>query len=175
MGNQMSVHINDRTFTDILLLNVIEQSLDGRIAQAIHKEFVDYMAKKGIQRPNAKPWENLAIEFKLSNLNQARSYHEKLALINCEPALKDEDKTNVTSFTDDEVLIMAKQEHQRYINEKIEDGWVYAPIRDDKKKYHDCLLEWDKLSKEVQKWDKEPVRNMIGILDAVGYGMYRKE
>jgi ribonuclease HI len=175
MGNQMSVHLNDRKFTDILLIKVIEQSLEGRIAQAIHQNYVEYMAKKGKQRPNTKPWENLAIEFKLSNLNQARSYHEKLALINCGMALKDKNKTNVTLFTDDEVLIMAKQEHQRWIDEKIEDGWVYAPVRDDKKKHHDCIIEWEKLSEEVQNWDKEPVRNIIGVLDAVGYGVYRKE
>jgi hypothetical protein len=183
MGNQLSVHLNDRKFTDILLIKVIEQSLEGKIAQAIHKNFVDYMAKKGIQRPNAKPWENLAIEFKLSNLNQARSYREKLALINCEMTLKDENKANITLFIEnpedkeviDEVLIMAKQEHQRWIDEKIEDGWVYAPVRDDQKKHNPCLVEWEKLSEEVQNWDKEPVRNMIEILDAVGYGVYRKK
>ncbi|GHT67355.1 hypothetical protein AGMMS50239_30380 [Bacteroidia bacterium] len=182
MGNQMSVHLNDRKFTDILLIKVIEQSLEGRIARAIHENYVDYMTKKGKQRPNTKPWENLDIEFKLSNLNQARSYHEKLALINCEMALKNENKTPVTSFTEnpedkeviDEVLIMAKQEHQRWMDEKTEDGWVYAPVRDDRKKHHDCLIEWDKLSKEVQNWDKEPVRNMIGILENVGYEVYRK-
>ncbi|MDR0864568.1 MAG: AAA family ATPase, partial [Candidatus Symbiothrix sp.] len=174
MGNQMSVHLNDRKFTDILLLKVIEQSLDGRIAQAIHQNYVEYMAKKKNQRPNTKPWENLTIEFKLSNLNQARSYHEKLALINCKMTLKDENKKRVTSFTKQEVLIMAKQEHQRWIDEKIEDGWVYASVRDDKKKHHDCIIEWDKLSEEVQNWDKEPVRNIIGVLDAVGYGVYRK-
>jgi hypothetical protein len=174
MGNQMSFHLNDRTFTDILLIKVMEQSLEGRIAQAIHQNYVEYMAKKKNQRPNTKPWKNLAIEFKLSNLNQARSYHEKLALINCEMTLKDENKKRVTSFTKQEVLIMAKQEHQRWIDEKIEDGWVYAPVRDDKKKHHPYITEWDKLSKEVQNWDKDPVRNMIGVLDTVGYGVYRK-
>jgi hypothetical protein len=176
MGNQMSVHLNDRKFTDILLIKVIEQSFEGRIAQAIHKNYVDYMTKKGIQRPNTKPWENLTIEFKLSNLNQARSYHEKLTLIDCESALKDENKPPVTSFTeDDEVLIMAKQEHQRWMDEKIAGGWVYALKRDDKQKHTPYLTEWDNLSEEVQNWDKEPVRNMIGVLDAVGYGVYRKE
>jgi hypothetical protein len=74
----------------------------------------------------------------------------------------------------DEVLIMAKQEHQRWIDEKIEDGWVYAPKRDDLKKHHNCLVEWDKLTEEVQNWDKDPVRNIIEVLDVVGYGVYRK-
>ncbi|MDR1594503.1 MAG: AAA family ATPase [Prevotellaceae bacterium] len=175
MGNQMSVHLNDRKFTDILLINVLEQSLEGKIARAIHEKYIEYMTEKQRKQPNRKPWEELAIEFKLSNLNQARSYSEKLALIKCEMALKDENKEAVTAFTDDEVLLMAKQEHQRWMNEKTEDGWIYAPIRDDKKKHHNCFAEWDKLSEEVQNWDKEPIRNMIEILKKVGYGVYKVE
>ena len=175
MGNQLSVHLNNRKFTDILLLPVIENSLEGKIAQKIHEKYVGDMTNKQKKRPNVRPWEELSVEFKLSNLNQARSYHEKLALVQCEMVLKDENREAVLEFTEEEVLPMAKQEHQRWMDEKIDDGWVYAPIRDDKKKRHDCLVEWDKLSKEVQNWDKEPVRNMIGILDNVGYGVYRKE
>jgi hypothetical protein len=175
MGSQMSVHLNGRKFTDILLINVLEQSLEGRIAWAIHEKFVRYMTDKQKKRPNAKPWEELSVEFKLSNLNQARSYREKLALIKCEMTLKDENREAVTAFTDDEVLPMAIQEHQRWMDEKTEDGWVYAKVRNDSKKHHDCLVEWDKLSEEVQNWDKEPVRNMIEILDHVGYGVYKVE
>jgi len=174
MGSQMSVHLNDRKFTDILLINVIEQSFEGRIAQAIQENFLKYMTVKQIKRPNAKPWKKLSIEFKLSNINQARSYPEKLALINCEMMLKDKSREAVISFNDNEVLIMAKQEHQRWIDEKIEDGWIYAPIRDDKKKHNPYLVGWDQLSEEVQNWDKDPVRKMIEILDSMGYGVYRK-
>jgi hypothetical protein len=175
MGNQMFLHLNDRKFTDILLLPIIENSLEGRIARAIHKKYTGYMTEKQRKRPNAKPWEELSTEFKLSNLNQAGSYREKLSLIKCEMALKDENRKAVTVFTEDEVLLMAKQEHRRWINEKTEDGWVYAEVRNDGKKHHDCLIEWDKLSEEVQNWDKEPVRNMIEILDKVGYGVYKME
>ncbi|MDR2120503.1 MAG: hypothetical protein LBP64_06480, partial [Tannerella sp.] len=175
MGSQMSVHLNDRKFTDILLINILEQSLEGRIAQAIHRKYTEYMTERQKKQPNRKPWDELSLEFKLSNLNQARSYREKLALIRCEMALKDENREAVTAFTDEEVLRMAKQEHQRWTYEKIEDGWVYAEVRNDSKKHHDCLVEWDKLSEEVRNWDKEPVRNMIEILDNVGYGVYKKE
>ena len=173
MGSQMSVHLNDRKFTDILLIKVIEQSPEGKTAQAVHEKYLRYIADTQIKRPNVKPWENLSVDIKLSNLNQARSYREKLALVKCEMTLKDESREAVTSFQDDEVLMMAKQEHQRWMDEKIEDGWVYSEVRDDAKKRHDCLVEWDKLSEEVQNRDKEPVRNMIGILDSVGYGVYR--
>jgi hypothetical protein len=68
---------------------------------------------------------------------------------------------------------MAKQEHRRWMAEKKEDGWIYAPVRNDKKKHHNCLVEWDKLGEDVQNWDKDPVRNMIDILDKVGYGVYK--
>ena len=171
--NQISVHVNDRIFTDILLIEAIEQSIEGKIAKAIHENYVRYMTDKQIKRPNVKPWEDLSIAFKLSNLNQARNYREKLALIKCEMTLKDESREAVTAFTDDEVLLMAKQEHQRWWDEKTENGWMKAPFRDDMKKRHNCFVEWDELSEEEKNKDKEPVRNMIKNLDTVGYGVYR--
>lgn len=175
LGEQLSVHVNTRAFTDLLLLPVIENSTEGQIAQMIHSRYYDMMTKKGVRRANVKPWKDLSPHFKTSNINQARSYADKLALIGCEMKLRQSEGTVVASFTDKQIEKMAIQEHERWCAEKIEEGWEYASVRNDEKKQNDCLVEWSDLRDDVREWNREPVRNMLSILGAVGYAVYRKQ
>ncbi|MCL2105826.1 MAG: RyR domain-containing protein [Oscillospiraceae bacterium] len=174
MGSQMEAHIPVRAFTNLLLLDVIENSTEGEIARQIHEEYRETMAAQGKKRPNCMPWEELSPHFKLSNINQAMNYRETLALIGCEMHPAKPDKPPLKRFTESEILVMAKREHDRWVAEKIEDGWAYAPVRNDDKKLHDCLVSWEALSEEVQGWDKDPCANMIPILGGMGYGVYRR-
>ncbi len=174
LGSQLAAHVSVRAFTNLLLLDVIENSTEGDIARQIHAEYCESMALKGKKRPNCKPWEALSPHFKLSNISQAMSYREKLALIGYEMRPLEPGKPPLKRFTESELLTMAKQEHERWMHEKIEEGWAYAPVRNDDKKLHDCLVPWDQLSEEVQGWDKEPCANIIPILGEMAYGVYRK-
>ena len=174
LGSQLAAHVPVRAFTNLLLLDVIENSTEGEIARQIHMEYCKSMGSKGKGRPNCKPWEQLSPHFKLSNFNQAMSYREKLALIGCEMRPAEPGVPPLEGFNESEILTMAKQEHERWAHEKIEDGWTYAPVRNDDKKLHDCLVPWEKLSEEVQGYDKEPCANIIPILREMGYGVYRK-
>ena len=196
LGEQMEIHVSDRRFTDILLINEIIASPLGEIAQKIHRQYYESM-KDGPHknRPNVKPWEELAMEFMLSNIDLARSYDEKLRLIGYRKAIlgaKDnngQELEQITKFKefkpeeiekdpqkakDDQVLQMAMQEHDRWMLEKLESGWSYAPARDDDHKLHDCLVPWNELPDEIKEWDKDPVRDMIPILESQGYGIYKK-
>jgi len=174
VGEQMKIHVSDRKFTDILLIDAICASPKGQIAMEIHRRYCKEMADTGVVRPNVKPWDELAMEFKLSNLNQAQSYEEKLRLIGCKMEPIDATKAAVLEFTAGETLLMAKQEHERWMQEKLEEGWSYSPVRNDDKKLHDCLVSWEDLTDEVRNWDMEPVRNIVSILQSQGYGIYRK-
>jgi len=174
LGIQMAAHVSVRAFTNLLLQDVIENSIDGEIARHIHEDYRESMAAQGKNRPNCVLWENLSPHFKLSNINHAMSYREKLELIGCEMRPITPGKPPLKRFTEKEILVMAKQEHNRWMQEKIEDGWTSAPVRNDEKKLHDCLVPWEELTEEVQGWDKEPCANMIPILSEMGYGVYRK-
>ena len=174
VGDQMAAHVPVRAFTNLLLQDIIERSTDGEIAKMIHEEYCEDMKAQGKKRPNCVPWGKLSMHFKLSNISHAMSYREKLELIGCEMRPFTSEKTPLKKFTDKEILDMAIHEHNRWVQEKIDDGWTYASVRNDDKKLHDCLVPWNKLSEEVQGWDKEPCRNIIPILGKIGYGVYRK-
>jgi len=174
LGIQMAAHVSVRAFTNLLLLDVIENSVDGEIARKIHEEYCESMAAQGKKRPNCVPWEALSPHFKLSNINHAMSYREKLELIGCEMRPITPEHPPLKRFTKNDILTMAKQEHDRWMHEKLEDGWTFAPVRNNDKKLHNFLVPWEELTEEVQGYDKEPCANIIAILGRMGYGVYRK-
>ena len=174
IGSQMDAHIPVQAFTNLLLLDVLENSTEGVIARQIHTAYCESMEEQGEMRQNCVPWETLSPHFKLSNISQAMSYREKLEMIGCEMRPLMPGQPPLESFTEKEIETLAIQEHKRWIDEKLEDGWTYAPIPNKDKKQNDCLVEWDKLTPQVQCWDKEPCANIIPILVEMGYGVYHK-
>ena len=172
MGNQMEAHIPVRAFTNLLLLDVLENSTEGKIAKQIHTSYCESVKKQN--RENSVPWERLSPYFKLSNISQAMSYREKLELIGCVMRPIGGDKKPLKRFTSKEIETIAIQEHKRWMDEKLEDGWTYAPIQNKDKKQSDCLVEWKDLTPKMQSWDKDSCANIISILTGMGYGVYRK-
>jgi hypothetical protein len=55
------------------------------------------------------------------------------------------------SFTEAEVEVLAEMEHNRWMKEKIEFGWRYAPIRDNVRKKQPALLPWRPLPPEERE------------------------
>lgn len=43
--------------------------------------------------------------------------------------------------------------HDSWMKEKLQDGWVYGPIKDPSKKQHPCMVPYDKLPKHQQTKD----------------------
>lgn len=43
--------------------------------------------------------------------------------------------------------------HNSWLAEKIENGWVYGPVKDPEEKEHPCMVPYDELPKEQQAKD----------------------
>lgn len=55
--------------------------------------------------------------------------------------------------------------HISWVNFKIDDGWVYGPVKDDVKKTHHCLVSYDELPEEQRSKDhmfQAIVKSFIG-------------
>ena len=152
-------------------------------AKAIHKCYRNAYG--------GKAFEELSLEFKLSNIEQAKSYAYKLELINCfysdreldYPALKE-----FTSGTEEEELkekkddlgFLAREEHLRWVREKLEAGWHYGTsyinpdgtedreLRDRLKEHKD-LVPYDALDLAEREKDALMIKNMIPFLYEQGH------
>ncbi len=117
---------------------------------------------------NLCPYEELSPQLKIANIRQARSIPYKLSLIGCEMANLADDRKEILEFNETEVLELAKMEHEQWCRDKIESGWTYGVPRDDENFIHDCLLPWDKLTPEVQKYDIDPILEIPNYVRNIG-------
>ena len=54
-------------------------------------------------------------------------------------------------------------EHDDWTAGRIRFGWKYAPIRNNEKKEHPCILPWDELPENEREKDRNTARNVIKL------------
>ncbi len=164
-------------------------------ARAIHESYRNTLLIRG--GTDVGSFDALPLEFKLSNIEQAKSYSEKLELINCFYSDKELEYPVVNRFveksvmangkkTRDELGFLAREEHVRWVKEKLDMGWKYGVdyisvdekgrvFEDTKKrnslKIHKDIVPYDCLSEDEKEKDRIMIRNMIPYLYNYGHGI----
>lgn len=120
----------------------------------------------------APAWDELDESRKESNRAQARDIPVKLQSIGCEIAMIDDpQRTTFPGFTAEDIERLARDEHKRWIRERIEDGWQQATDQETKDvatKKTKYLLPFDELSEDVQDFDRNAVRSIPAVLNSTG-------
>ena len=175
-GRTMDIHTDDRKFTDILLLPTILNSHEGLMAKKIHEFFLGHLKPEDMgKKPSYVVWSELPIHFKLSNLAAARVYPERVKNLGGRIVWEEEDGELLDLTDKDEIERLAKAEHIRWMKEMIDDGWTPGSVRDDENKIHDCLYDWDELSKvhgeekaeNIRDKDRYPINEIPFVLAVV--------
>jgi uncharacterized membrane protein len=144
-----------------------------QLARAIHGAYLQAAVGRGealSSRPSLQAWEELPDEIKESNRAQARQVGEKLAAIGCfmvpvfDPALTFE-------FEQEEVQLLARREHERWMEERMAIGYAPGPARQDRT--HPDLVLWEELTDEEREKDVAAVQNIPALLDGVGFQALR--
>ena len=94
-----------------------------------HEGKEDEVSAKTIE----KEFESLSLEYKLSNINQAKSFSRYLNAIGCFYTDKPVDFEMVTSFDGEQTATFAPMEHERWIVEHRWMSWKYGDFYEDKK------------------------------------------
>jgi len=172
--SQLTLHVDADAFIKLVLREVILNSYTEKLAQAIHKDFCDEEIKRGNKNaPYVKPWVDLPEGIRESNRDQARSIAGKLNMIGYTYDAGDTPFPSVEEFDDDTILLLAQNEHIRFMNERTAAGWVYGPVRDNEKKIHPLLVDWDKLPDEEKQKDINAAENIIPLLRSIGLRVYQ--
>ncbi len=171
----LALHLDTIEFEKCMEQNYLPQEAIEKLAEMIHNNWWEGEIKKGSNKPGMKPWGELQEEFKDSNRQQAIDMIRKLNAYGYSIVPLDTTKNELTTFTKDEIERMAEMEHERWMNEKISNGWTYGTPRTDELKIHDCLLPWDELDEVTKDNDRNPVRNIPGLLGKVGFGITKTQ
>ena len=137
------------------------------LAKMAHQHYLDYIEKN---HPNWTriPWEELTEDLKYSNIRQIEKIEDKLEYIGAYITKDPGDATPLDSFSDedenDDRETLSKLEHQYWIEEREESGWVYGPKKNKKKKISPYMVPWDDLSEDVRNLDRNSTDFIIPAL-----------
>lgn len=150
-------------------------------AKAIHKNYQNFYG--------GNDFDDCSLEQKLSNIEQAKSYAYKLELINCfysdkeldyqvvEQFIESDENDTYSGFRSD-LSFLAREEHIRWVKEKLDNGWKYGVEGKDytrenryKVKRHKDLVPYDFLTTEEKDKDELMIANMIPLLYSQGNGI----
>ncbi len=148
------------------------------LARAKHEQYVrdELAAGDSVEHnPSMRPWEQLEEAMREDNRKFADGIGEKLATTGCilvPMALRDPDEPPF-AFTDAEVDRLARQEHDRWVRAKLDDGWRFGRPRNDELKLHDQLVAWEELDERNRDRDRDPVRQLPEMLELTGFRIQR--
>lgn len=144
------------------------------IAKSIHASYLDHCIALDVDSIS-KSFGDLDLEFKLSNIEQAKSYSHKLELVNCFYSSKQLDYPIVHDFKDvecdfnDALDYLCREEHVRWVKEKLAMGWKYgtdyANVEErNKKMIHKDIVPYEMLTEDEKSKDKLMVNNILTLL-----------
>jgi len=64
---------------------------------------------------------------------------------------------------------LAEHNHDIWAQQRIKDGWVWGPKRDDDQKHHPDLVPYNELTENEKQYDRETVIETIKAIVALGY------
>ena len=169
----------DPLFPFVLLDRVclIDLALGGikeLLAQAIHEDYILQQRKIG-QTPerNASmvPWENLSEALKESNRDQANHIGAKLRAVGCGIAVSTDWREPLIAFSQAEIELMARMEHDRWLRERRQAGWK-SGRKDIGKRRSPYLVPWDELTEDIKERDRVFIRDLPKFLAGAGFKIY---
>jgi exonuclease VII large subunit len=167
-----------KKFMDNLDKNLLE-----KLAEAAHEIFYEDLIIKGHKYGQVtqeskkehsllKPYAELSEDEKESNRNNVRDIPNKLASVGYATVLARGSETP-GKFQNDEIEKLAKMEHERWMQEKLDTGWQYAKKTNRAAKLHKSLIPWEKLSEGEKEKDRSLVKGIPKILAKAGYTMVK--
>jgi hypothetical protein len=145
-----------------------------KVARVVHENYRrDQAARKPADDPAMATWDELPEHLRESNREQADHIFEKLDAIGCTAHPAGDSRVNLITLTDAEIELMAEMEHDRWVSERVADGWTSGE-RDVVKKTTPYLVGWNELPAEIREWDREPVRRIPELLAGVGLEIRRR-
>ena len=147
------------------------------ISRAMHEEYCRKQAAEG-QTPATNPsmveWENLPESLRESNRRQADHIPAKLQAIGCALAPLEEWSASESDLSTSEVEELARVEHDRWVAERLLDGWTYAPgPKDLRRKRTPWLIPWEEMPEAQRDYDRNTVRNLPRFLAQAGLRIVR--
>jgi hypothetical protein len=176
---QLDLHVNGKRFLSIVQEFEFELQIMEDLAEAAHEVFRQGMIARGYKYGPTNddtlkthialvPYAELPEALKESNRLNVRDIPAKLAAAGyiMTPARNNE---SPFVFPDHDLEKLSEDEHERWMQAKLDNGQIYAPEDDISKKQLNLLVPWKELPEKDKEKDRQLVRGIPEILSRAGY------
>ena len=152
----------------------------NRLARSLHEKYVQERKNKGENcetNPSLIKFDYLPEDIKEANFDNIKKIPEKLSWIDYSTRrIQQDEKQRELTLTEKEIETMAKREHDRWVWQKIMQGWIYKEGRKDfVNKTSPFVVPWNKLSDDIRDNDRNAVRLIPELLKEAGYEAYKPD
>lgn len=70
---------------------------------------------------------------------------------------------------------IAKNVHEVWSQNRMNEGWVYGPVRNDEKKETPCLVPYEELPEEEKAYDRNTAFSTLRLIVSLGFDIVKKE
>jgi hypothetical protein len=118
-------------------------------------------------------WDELDRGTQESNRRAADGAVAALRLVGCVLApLYGWDGTGF-AFSEEELEVLARAEHERWSEDRRRAGWTYAAVRDNDRRRHPALVAWDELPEHEKAKNRESSAELPAVLARAGFELIR--
>ena len=153
----------------------MEDDLAEWLARACHQRYLADQFAAGAapaSSPALVPWEQLGEQYRAANRDQAADVGRKLSAIGCVLCLRQAGGESF-QFRPGEVERLAELEHERWMAERLRQGWLLGPHRDEAQRRHPALVPWSELPESQREKDRQVVRALPSMLADAGLAIAR--
>lgn len=66
---------------------------------------------------------------------------------------------------------MARNVHEVWAKNRMAEGWIYGPVRDDAAKHHPCLVDYDSLPDSEKEYDRATSQETLKCIIKLGFNI----
>lgn len=89
------------------------------------------------------------------------------------PAPRDTSKVKLPRPVLELTELLAKNAHENWARQRMDDGWKYGPRRDDVRKEHPSLVAYEELSESEKEYDRRTAMETLKTILSLGYRIER--
>ena len=84
------------------------------------------------------------------------------------------DDIELPAELEDLIEALAENVHNHWALGRIKDGWQYGPERDDKKKFHPCLIPYNELPESEKEYDRNTAIATLKLINKFGFDIQKR-
>jgi len=112
-------------------------------------------------------------ELECIDINNMSKYYMKTQ--NYIPDPKDTSGVRLPEELTELAEIIAENVHEVWAQNRMKEGWIYGPVRDDKKKQTPCLVPYGQLPESEKEYDRNTALGTLKFIVAQGFEIHKKQ